>query len=308
MNRRRLLYILVVVTLLSCDFKPMTVLSEEDMALVLVDVHIAEHTLDEVSRGNSNKDKQAYMNEVFARHGITKEDYDASVDWYARNPEIYMNVYKSVEDSLARMLVMIENYEFHPQEIPTYADSIDTVDIWMNVSRFVYSSPKNKKRRLKDLDTLQRCVDFEYDDTLFFDYSDKYTLSYRMRVYDENDSTVFYNSRLIVERTDSVVDTVATCVLADSVMRVYTYRIAMSDSVKVMNIRGCLLDTINSKSLVEIDSIEFKKVFEYYEYPLPQRVKSVVDSVEMRGGAKVEMNTMRKRGLNPEINRMRLKR
>lgn len=88
------LLFLLVLSLLSCDKTPRGVISVNDMADLIVDLKIAdvyiEKHRDEFPDDSS---KLVLKQSVFKKYGITSEDYDSSLVWYAHNMEDYIKAH-----------------------------------------------------------------------------------------------------------------------------------------------------------------------------------------------------------------------
>ncbi len=282
MTKRLSVIIFFALLLYSCDFTPLSVFSKQKMAEVVIDVHKAEYTMRYMSRNIKDVERKEYINSVFEKHGVTKEEFDESVAWYAMNPDAYVDVYEIVVDSLEGLKLLVEDYYFHPEEIPTYLDSLDTVNIWQRGSEIYYERPRLARNRAKLLNSKIAEMQFEYTDTAYFAEEDVYRINYMIRLYDR-DSAVHYNTEFRVYRTDSIVDTVGTCVLSDSILRRYKMTVRVPDSVRAIRIEGYLLDTLGEEALFEIDSIGFYKVYNPYRYPMSggtlSEINDKVDSV-----------------------------
>ena len=77
--------------------RPWGVLSQDDMVAVLLDVHIAEAAMKVVDTSAKRIEKQEYYNTVFEKHRTTKEQFDKSLDWYARHPKLLAKIYDEVK-------------------------------------------------------------------------------------------------------------------------------------------------------------------------------------------------------------------
>jgi len=88
------LLLLIVLSLLSCDKTPRGVMSVNAMADLIVDLHLAEAYIDtHGSDFQTDSSKQVLKQSVFKKHGITQQDYDTSLVWYAHNMEDYVKAY-----------------------------------------------------------------------------------------------------------------------------------------------------------------------------------------------------------------------
>lgn len=88
--------VLLAFSLTACKVKrPETVLPDAKMENVLYDYHIAKAMGEEVPYNESYK-RVLYIESVFKKYGITQADFDSSMVWFARNPEVLTKIYEKV--------------------------------------------------------------------------------------------------------------------------------------------------------------------------------------------------------------------
>lgn len=114
MIRAFLLYILFTVCIVSsCADSETKPLSRDKMTAVMTDIYMAEVYSSIVydSTGistNKNKDSLAlYYKTVLHHHGITYDEFSASLRWYSSNPHELDSVYINILDELSTMEGMI---------------------------------------------------------------------------------------------------------------------------------------------------------------------------------------------------------
>lgn len=264
MKRTMLLWGCAAILLFTaCDRRPSDVMDKRQMAEVLTDVHIAESAVAQSEWKSSKAHKQLYGNSVFEKHGITKEDFDRSVEWYALHPEKYVAVYDIVEENLDSLEKDIENYVYHPDEKPTAADSIDTIDIWDKRPSLIYPVKRSADFRAEDLEF--------YCTNLHLACGDHYRLYLLMRAYALD--TAARRMFIAVEKNDSVTDTLSCRIMTDSVLRRYSLTVRLPDTVCARSIRAVLMDSVRGIESMEIDSVHLYRVYNFYEYSLSYRYK-----------------------------------
>ncbi len=108
---KKIILLFSVVLLASCSSIedrvaiPDTVLAQEKMAEVLVDIHLLEASLNV----NAFSRDQQIMNsihpdsDVLKKNNITKEQYQTSFTFYSQNPILLSEVYKLVLNNLSKM-------------------------------------------------------------------------------------------------------------------------------------------------------------------------------------------------------------
>lgn len=98
------------------ELKP--AIDSEKFVGVLTDVRILEgyysvrYERVDSSRGKIN----AYYNEVFARHGITKEQFESTMNYYASHPNEMTAIEEQVADSLSALIAEDRKKHFTPKE------------------------------------------------------------------------------------------------------------------------------------------------------------------------------------------------
>lgn len=89
-----LLMLAIVLSLISCDKTPRGVMSVNAMADLIVDLQLANAYIDNHGTDfQTDSSKQVIRQSVFKKHGITQQDYDTSLVWYAHNMEDYIKAY-----------------------------------------------------------------------------------------------------------------------------------------------------------------------------------------------------------------------
>ena len=163
--------VLLVFSLTACKVKrPETVLPDAKMENVLYDYHIAKAMGEEVPYNESYK-RVLYIESVFKKYGITQADFDSSMVWFARNPEVLTKIYEKVNvrlkaerDGINHLIALRDN---KPKEsLP--GDSID-VWIWQHIYQLTGMPLDNKitctlpsDTNFHDRDTLRWSVRFRF--------------------------------------------------------------------------------------------------------------------------------------------------
>ena len=119
----------VVVALSGCGKKtPAGLISQRDMEALLYDYHIAQVVSNEAPAYR----RDAYLEYVFRKHGITQAEFDSSMVWYTRHgdqlAEIYANVAKRLEREEEYMKMLADRAG---SQIAVSLSG-DTVDVWQD--------------------------------------------------------------------------------------------------------------------------------------------------------------------------------
>lgn len=121
---------LLLLALAACQVeRPDTVLSDEKMEKVLYDYHIAK-ALGEDLPFDENYKKVLYVESAFRKHGITEEQFDSSMVWFARYPEILSKVYERVNARLKGEKETLENLIAKRNNRPRTSEAGDSIDVW----------------------------------------------------------------------------------------------------------------------------------------------------------------------------------
>lgn len=131
------------VLLVGCDKAPNGVIKESDLADFLYDQYRLEAIIDmNPDLFPNDSVKRVAKQSLFKKHGITQEEYDSSLVWYATNFEAYNTVHKKVmmrlQDDSKELSAELANApqehqngaENGEQSHKMYAAKGDTADIW----------------------------------------------------------------------------------------------------------------------------------------------------------------------------------
>lgn len=126
---------IVAVMAVSCRKVPSYVIAPDEMAELMADMHIGEAMVDHNRRQyESDSMKQVVKQSIFAKYGITSEQFDTSMVWYGHNMKEYMDVYDKTVSILETRLAEIGNRVSAEQSLSIAGDS---VDIWGG-PRYIY--------------------------------------------------------------------------------------------------------------------------------------------------------------------------
>lgn len=153
-----------------CSGRPSGVLNKEDMAQLLADMHTGESVMENSSRSfPTDSSRKAFLQAIYAKHGVTRAEVDSSFSWYGYHIEKYMEVYD-------RTVEILDERLDKAQEIAgASADGIaeltvdlqgDSVDVWpgMRWRRFsanmpndhlTFSIPNDRNWEMGDVYTLR---------------------------------------------------------------------------------------------------------------------------------------------------------
>lgn len=130
-----------------CKRTPEGVLPQEKMAELIADIHVGE-SVAEATPGSFPNDstKRALRQAIYARHGLTPEQAEASLRWYGYNMERYIEVYdRAIEILNERMRdaeLLAGTSGSNPASTPQNNLTLegDSVDVWNGITFRPFSS------------------------------------------------------------------------------------------------------------------------------------------------------------------------
>lgn len=167
--------------------RPGMVMSPEEMADVLYDMHLAQMLYDDPDVKKSDADIIMLRNEVLKKHDVSVEEWDSSFNYYCRNTYELYGIYKRIDERLEHNVMLLGGKVEGMQ-----GDDADTCNVWGMESAVVlmHQAPFNKL-------TFEVIPDSTFEDgdkiTLQFDAQMIYQDGYRdltacLAVYYDNDS------------------------------------------------------------------------------------------------------------------------
>lgn len=254
--------ILLVLGLCSCGNK---VLKQEKMIDVLFDIHRTEACFSIAHRRATPEDQVQYYNYIFEKHGITKAQFEKSLDWYAHHPREWRMLYDELAVRSEEYLQRVENYEFTPDRQRVESDSIDTFDFWYNNSRLKLYKITNEKFIQKDFEA-------EWDGRDYFVGTKELRLVGQMRFYSKD--TVDVRTKMLVYLSRKKKPEILELVMpADSVLREYTIPFKVKDQV-VTKVEVSLIDSLDALDYVEMKNIRMLNVYFKYEKHFGESIKN----------------------------------
>lgn len=258
---------LVAMLLLTACEVPVGVMSRKKMAEVLADVHIAEAITGQTYAYNDFSSKRACFEKVFEKHDITRDEFNHSVDWYARHPRIYSEVYEETVKLIEKRQDEVKNYAFHPEENPEFRHVIDSLNIWLR--------PMALHTTAEKYDSLH----FEIADSTLFGIGEKYIWTFEQRAERDSLTPTAY-LKLFVDYEHGHADSIVYR-LSDS-LAIYRYRVRLetTDTLKISRLHGYFLTT-NSDTVppVRIDSVRLWRYYNTENVQIDSTLRQRLDSI-----------------------------
>lgn len=174
--------LLTVILSVACSRRPSGVLSKEDMAQLMADIYMGESVTEANGRTfATDSSRKAFLQSIYAAHGITREEADSSFSWYGYNLEKYMEVYDRAIEILEKRLEKAEDLAGSSAEgIAEMSTNLqgDSVDVWPGLRwrRFSQTMPNDM-------------ITFSMNSDQNWENGDVYTL--RSKTYDNKGSVLF---------------------------------------------------------------------------------------------------------------------
>lgn len=92
---------LAFLLLLSCNKRPENVLSESETIDLIADLQYVE-AYKSSPAGNNAVSRDQLLEGVLLAHGVTKEQYEATMEYYGKNIDEYAELYDKVEDRIRK--------------------------------------------------------------------------------------------------------------------------------------------------------------------------------------------------------------
>jgi hypothetical protein len=112
---RLIVKILVAAILISActepELKPKGVLSENVMAALLTDIHLAEGAKTGRQVMGDTLRVETYYQKILKKHNTSLRAFNKSYDFYAKQPQIMNGIYEEVVENLNRMEVRVPKWE-----------------------------------------------------------------------------------------------------------------------------------------------------------------------------------------------------
>ena len=108
-NKSLLFLLPVFILMVSCSSNknkatPENLLSKENMVSVMMDIQLADATinLSNYGQGNYPNDKQKLLTAIYAQHKVTKKQFEESFSYYVEHPEEFQKIYDDVISGLSK--------------------------------------------------------------------------------------------------------------------------------------------------------------------------------------------------------------
>ncbi|PVX50900.1 uncharacterized protein DUF4296 [Balneicella halophila] len=154
--------IVVLLLALSCNLGvPDGVASPDKMIAILEDVHLVDAILVDKHIREGDEEALPYYEYIYEKHQITKEEFEHSINYYAKDPRELRKAYPKIVEKLAERDSLLKVAE---------RTHIDTIQLWQG--------KKSYKVEKYTMNTLPVSIPVEYLKT--------YIISAEIKIYDDS--------------------------------------------------------------------------------------------------------------------------
>lgn len=257
-----------------CDRPP---IRQEKMEDILFDVYRTDAYIAVENVSMPPEKRVKLYDSVFEKHGVTKQEFDEALDWYAHHISKWKLIHNNLVTRSEEYQKRVENYEFTPQAKPLVQDSIDTFDLW---------APKNNWKWVEGEDKIDRLqTDFTLDDRKYFVGATSLIFTMKMRCWSgEGKDSV--TTMMVVRYSKGADDTLRYKAPADSVERVYTLKKRIPTTTSVSMVRVREIDTVETLQGVVVNNAHLYYTYNKHKKSIREIEKAQLQNLrrELRGG------------------------
>ncbi len=107
-----LIAFLLIFSFFSCNNKPEGIISKKKMTHIIADINLLEGSLyvSGIFRSEHQK-RKAYYTSIFDKYKVTEEQFDNSLEWYAKNPKELEIIYEQANNILKEIDLQLAEKE-----------------------------------------------------------------------------------------------------------------------------------------------------------------------------------------------------
>ncbi len=265
---KKIIYILVVVASIACGMRPSGIMSDTKMENLIFDLTVGDAVL-QTHNINSQEQKKEYYDFIYSKNGVTKEQFEKSLEWYAYKPKKLELIYTNVKSRIDTLKADVERYKFHPEaKLLDELKALDTLEIYRFAPEYDFTSTIKA-------DSLR----FEVTDKNYFALSDRFILKFLMKINDiDTISDTLKDARVEFKITysDNSVKELYSKAFANGRLYSYAFLPTPKENVAPIRVEGNLLNSTAMVSEVHIDSVQLLRIYNAEKYPLPDSIKTLL--------------------------------
>lgn len=145
-NSLQLVAVVVLSLLSACADKPKgNVIPPDKLEDVLYDYHLAQVMISDLPSSDRFK-KDFYFDYVYDKHGVTQEEIDSSLVYYARHPEGLSLIYSNLSAKITQELRRIDAESVEPMRREPISVVGDSANLWYDIPFLQLSSTPLENR------------------------------------------------------------------------------------------------------------------------------------------------------------------
>lgn len=130
MHNIKYVILVFVIIAVACTKVPDGVVSQKTMENILYDSYLGEGVVEnELTPTYSVDAQKVYTNSVLKKYGVTRQEYDSSLNWYMANLQVYNKVYERVVARLKKEEMKVQMESGYMGNNAKIAEG-DSVDLW----------------------------------------------------------------------------------------------------------------------------------------------------------------------------------
>lgn len=168
---------LLVMVFCSCVRRPAGILSDKEMASLVADIKIAEAYMQTSGMGTVSQSREKILNYILDKHGLTREEFDANMKWYAQNTDAYYEMSDLAEKEInkkkkkvsGKKSIEVETSDLWPYPRMSYISMLsgsDSFDFSIPTSDVQKGQRINLKFKANNPASGNAILGVEYDDGL----------------------------------------------------------------------------------------------------------------------------------------------
>jgi hypothetical protein len=229
----------------SPDRVPGNVIGKEELASIIVDIHVAE-ALYFQQRSNYRKiapEALTYYKSILDKHGVSKELLDTTILWYSNHPKVYLVVYDKVVATLSEKQAFIEGELTKQMAEEKEKKNAEIKNLWKGLTNY----------HLPSKDTLDPNLPFKFTLDSLQKGQLSLSVAYLFKKEDISSKNELY---LITCYADSTRDTTIVEISKSFTKKKTFITASLKDSSKVFAVEGYLLKHQSAiRPYVDIDEI-----------------------------------------------------
>lgn|SRR5574344_170484 len=147
--------------IVACENRPKGVLSTGKMEDVLYDYHIMQGIIDQLPDNEKEDKAQNYINAIFAKHGITEDEFESSVIYYNRHAKELHGIYENIKKRYTAINEEIQLVNGNNDMVAIYATGGDTTNLWSSAKLLIL---RNKELQNRESFTIHADTSFHRRD------------------------------------------------------------------------------------------------------------------------------------------------